>query len=145
MHKFVPRNRLGIFRNERTGPTTFDPKQMFGGVSDHFVAARASVKNGLNWCNSCTSSCKDVAPQFFATNTLDPLHWTLNYCIGHFVPFHYCRNFDAKRPELVLLDHKFVPRHCVEIFATNAPDPPHWMPNSCFWTFQTVSLQHESR
>jgi hypothetical protein len=30
-----------------------------------------------------------------------------------------------------------------EFFATNAPDQPHWTPNSCFGVFQTVSLLHE--
>jgi hypothetical protein len=31
-----------------------------------------------------------------------------------------------------------------EFFATNAPDPLHWTQNSCFVSFQTVSLRHES-
>ena len=29
VQKFVPRSRVRIFRNERTGPTTLDPKLMF--------------------------------------------------------------------------------------------------------------------
>jgi hypothetical protein len=33
----------------------------------------------------------------------------------------------------------------LEFFATNAPDPPHWTPNSCFGAFWTVSLLHEPR
>jgi hypothetical protein len=32
-----------------------------------------------------------------------------------------------------------------EFFATNAPNPLHWTPNSCFGAFRTVSLLHESR
>jgi hypothetical protein len=32
-----------------------------------------------------------------------------------------------------------------EFFATNAPDPPHWTPNSCFGSFQTISLLHKLR
>jgi hypothetical protein len=30
-----------------------------------------------------------------------------------------------------------------EFFAPNAPNPPHWTPNSCFVAFQTVSLLQE--
>jgi hypothetical protein len=32
-----------------------------------------------------------------------------------------------------------------ENLATNAPDPLHWTPNSCFGVFQAISLLHESR
>jgi hypothetical protein len=31
----------------------------------------------------------------------------------------------------------------VRIFATNAPDPPCWTPNSCFGPFRTILLLHE--
>ena len=30
VQKFVPRSRVGIFRNERTRSTPFDPKKCFG-------------------------------------------------------------------------------------------------------------------
>ena len=33
---------------------------------------------------------------------------------------------------------KFVPRTCVGIYATNAPDPPHWTLNCCFGAFRTI-------
>jgi hypothetical protein len=33
----------------------------------------------------------------------------------------------------------------LEFFATNTPDPLHWIQNSYFGAFQTVSLLHESR
>jgi hypothetical protein len=32
-----------------------------------------------------------------------------------------------------------------EVLATNAPDPLHWTPNSCFGAFHAISLLHESR
>jgi hypothetical protein len=32
-----------------------------------------------------------------------------------------------------------------EFFATNAPNPLHWIQNSCFRAFRSVSLLHESR
>jgi hypothetical protein len=32
-----------------------------------------------------------------------------------------------------------------EFFKTNAPNPPHWTPNSCFGALRTVLLPHELR
>ena len=39
---------------------------------------------------------------------------------------------------MVQLIQNIVPRTCAEVFATNAPDPPHWTPNSTFVTFRSV-------
>jgi hypothetical protein len=36
------------------------------------------------------------------------------------------------------LMQKFVPQSRVGFFATNAPDPPHWILNSCFGVFLNV-------
>src|SRR6185312_13042363 len=33
---------------------------------------------------------------------------------------------------------KFMPQSCLGIFAKNAPDAPHWTPNSCFVAFRSV-------
>jgi len=56
------------------------------------------------------SSCHEVASEFFATNTPDPPHWTLNSCFGasrsvwvHLAMFHYYTKLGAKRVELVQL------------------------------------------
>jgi len=38
MQKFVPRSRIGIFRNESTRSTPLDPKLMFWCVSYHLGA-----------------------------------------------------------------------------------------------------------
>jgi hypothetical protein len=38
-HKFDKHSRVGIFRNERTQSTPFQPKLMFWGVLDRFVTA----------------------------------------------------------------------------------------------------------
>src|SRR6185437_2941044 len=38
VQKFVPRSRVGIFRNERTRSTPLDPKLMFWCVSYYFGA-----------------------------------------------------------------------------------------------------------
>ena len=53
----------------------------FGCIWDRLVALRNSVQNGPNYCKS---SCHEVASEFFAMNTPDPPHWTLNY---HFAAF----------------------------------------------------------
>ena len=44
----------------------------------------------------------------------------------------------SKWAELVQLMQKFMPRIASEFFATNPPDPPHWILNSCFDAFHTV-------
>ena len=76
------------FRNERTRSTPLDPKIMFwcvfvpfGCIRGRLVAFRNSVQNRPN---KCKSSCHEVASEFFATNTPDPTHWTLNSCFGEF-------------------------------------------------------------
>src|SRR6185312_13854748 len=91
MDKFVPLSRIGIFRNERTRSTPLDPKLKYWCVSYClgafwicFVTAQNSVQNGLNWCNKCKSSWHEIASKFFAMNTPDAPHWTLNSCIGAF-------------------------------------------------------------
>jgi hypothetical protein len=48
-HKFAKQIRAGLFRNERTRSTPFDPKLMFLGVLGRFVTARKSMRS---WPNS---------------------------------------------------------------------------------------------
>jgi hypothetical protein len=86
-HKFAKQSRVGIFRNERTRSTPFDPKLIFLGVSEHFVTARKSMQNLPNWCHQRTSSLNKLASQFFAMNAADPLYWTQNTCFGAFGTF----------------------------------------------------------
>jgi len=68
----------------------------------------------------CISSCHEVASEFFATNPLDPLHWSLNSSFGAFRtiwvflrPFGCLTKLGAKRSELL---QKFEPRSRVRIF-----------------------------
>ena len=56
----------------------------------------------------------------------------------HLGSFRNCMKLDAKQGELVQLMQKFVPESCIGIFAINAPDPPHWTPNSCFGASRSV-------
>ena len=82
VQKFVTRSRVGIFSNERSRSTPLDPKLMFlvrfvlfECIWDRLVALRNPVQNGPN---KCKSSCHEVALEFFATNTPNLPHWTLN-------------------------------------------------------------------
>ena len=77
VQKFVPRNRVGFFRNGGTRSTPCDPKLTFGAfvlfgcIRDCLVALRNSMQNGPN---KCKSSSHEVASEFFATNATDPPH-----------------------------------------------------------------------
>ena len=82
VQKFVPRSYVGIFLNERTQSTPFDLKLTFWWVS-YYLGAFGTV--WLPWetrYKTGRSSAKVCAPKsrrnFFATNTPDPPHWTLN-------------------------------------------------------------------
>ena len=82
VQKFVPRSRVDIFRNERTGSIPLDPQidvlvrfVLFGCILNSLVALRNSVQNGPN---KCKSSCHEVVSEFFTMNAPDPPHWTLN-------------------------------------------------------------------
>ena len=95
VQKFVPRSRVGIFRNERTGSTPLDPKLMFWCISYYLGAfgtvwlpLRNSVQNGPNYSKS---SCHKVASELFATNAPDPppldpklTFWGISYYLGAF-------------------------------------------------------------
>ena len=55
VQKFVPRSRVGIFRNKRTRSTPLNPKLkilvhfvLFGCIWDRLVALRDIVQNGPN-------------------------------------------------------------------------------------------------
>ena len=55
VQQFVLRNRVGIFRKERTRSTPLDPMlkilvrlELFGCIWDRLVALRNSVQNGPN-------------------------------------------------------------------------------------------------
>ena len=81
VQKFVPRSRIGIFRNERTRSTPLDPKLMFWCVS-YYLGAFGTV-----WLPYVLGAKRDqlvqkfrheVAAEFFATNAPDPPRQTLN-------------------------------------------------------------------
>ena len=80
--KVRARSCVRIFRKERTRSTPLDPKLMFWCISYHmgtfgavWLPYETRCKTGRT---SAKSSCHEVASEFFATNALDPPHWTLN-------------------------------------------------------------------
>src|SRR6185312_14764090 len=77
VQKCVPRSRIGIFRDERTRSTPYDPKLMFWCVSYYlgaFGTVRMPYETRGKTGRTCKSSCHEVASEFFATNPLNPLH-----------------------------------------------------------------------
>ena len=94
--------------------------------------------------------------EFFATNPLDPLHWTLNSCFGafrtiwvHLRPFGCLTKLGAKRFELV---QKFVARRRVGAFRyertrSSALDPKHmfWSVSYHLRSFGTVRLPYKTQ
>ena len=107
---------------------------LFGCIWYHLVALQNSVQNGPMWCKS---SCHEVASEFFATNTRDPPHWTLNSCIGvfcticmHLGPFGCLTKLSAKRAELV---QKFMPRSRVRNFRNEHTRLTPLGPKLMFW------------
>ena len=106
---------------------------------DRLVALRNSVQNRPN---KCKSSCHELASEFFATNSLDPPHWTLNQCFGAFHtvwvylgPLGCLTKLGVKRAELV---QKFVPRSCVRIFHNEPTRSTPLDPKLMFREFHTL-------
>ena len=73
---------------------------------------------------------------------LDPklMFWCVHSVWVHLGSFRNYMKLDAKQGELVQLMRKFLPRCHVEIFSTNAPNPPHWAINSCFSVLHSVGI-----
>ena len=132
VQKFVPRSRVGIFRNKSTRSTPWDPELMF-------------------WCISC-----HLDPFGTVRLPYDPLNWSLNSCVGAFRtvwvylrPFGCLTKLGAKHSELV---QKFVPRSHVGIFNNKSTRSTPWDPKLMFWfisyhldPFRTVRLPDKTR
>src|SRR6185436_11046105 len=77
--------------------------------------------------------------EFFATNAPNPPHWNLNSRFGAFRTIwnHLVSlpNSEQNNPNLCKSScHEVTSEFC----ATNAPDPPHRILNSCFVAFCTI-------
>jgi len=123
VQKFVPRSRVGIFRNESTRSTPWEPKLMFWCISYHldpFGTVRLPYEtHGKTGRTSAKVRGTKSSRIFFATNASNPPHWNLNSCFGafrtvlvHLRPFGCLVKLGAKHSELV---QKFVPRSRVGI------------------------------
>jgi len=147
----------GNFSQQRNRSTPLDSKVLvcivlFGCIWDRLVALQNAVQNGPKWCKSL---CHEVASEFFAMNTPDPPHWTLNSCFGvfctiwmHFGPFGCCTKLGAKPAEVV---QKFVPRSRVIIFRNKHTGLTSLGPKVMFWcvsyylrAFATVWLPNKT-
>ena len=75
--KFMPRSRVGIFRNEHTRSSPLDPKRRFGAFHTIWVHSGpfgCLTKLGSKRAELVQNSCHEVASELFATNAPDPPH-----------------------------------------------------------------------
>jgi len=140
VQKFVPRSRVGIFRNECTRSTPLDHKLMFWCDSYYLGAFGCHTNRGTKRAELVQKF--EIASEFFAPKAPDPPHWTLNWCFGAFHtiwvylgPFGCLTIIGAKRAELV---QKSMQRSRVEIFRTERIRSTHYSLNWCFGTFCNI-------
>ena len=143
VQKFVPLSCVRIFRNERTGSTPLDPKLTFWCVS-YYLGAFGTVwlpyETRCKRGRASACSCHELASEFFATNTPNPPHWTLNSFFGasrsvwvYLAIFCYYTKLGANRVELVQLMQKFVPWRRIRIFRTEHTQSTPLDPKLIFW------------
>ena len=103
MQKFMPRSHVGIFRNERTQSPHWILNSCFGALQSvgmYLGSFRNCMKLDAKQ-GQLVQLMQKFVPRFtsgfFATNTPNPHHWTLNTCFGAFLsvwvhlgPFRYC-------------------------------------------------------
>ena len=124
VQKFVPRSRVGIFRNERTRSTPFNPKLMFLCISYHLgVFGTVWLPYETRWKTGRTSakvratkSRRNFHNERTRSTPLDPklmFFFIFRTIWVHSGPFGCLLELGAKQSELV---QKFVPRSRVGIF-----------------------------
>ena len=94
MQKFVPRSRVGIFRNEHTRSTPLDPKLMFWCISDYlgpfgtvWLPCETRYKTGRTSAKFVPRSCVGIFRNEHTRSTpLDPKlpFWCVSYYLGAF-------------------------------------------------------------
>ena len=99
VQKFVPRSRIGMFRNEHTRSTPLDPKLTFWCVSNYLGAFGTIWLPYETWWKTSRTSAKVCATKSHR-NFSQRMH-TIQCKLG------------GKRSDLV---QKFVPRICIRIF-----------------------------
>ena len=137
VQKFVPRSRVGIFRNKCTRSTPLDPKLTFGCVLYYLGTFGTIWLPCESRCKTGRTSAKVSATKsrrMFSQRT-HPIHpfGPKTQILVRFVLFACIRD------RFVALQNKVqnVPNWCKSLchevasnfFAMNAPDPPHWIQN----------------
>jgi hypothetical protein len=116
MHKFVQRNHVKIFRNERTRSTLLHSNSYFGAFRtislQHELWCKTSGTGAINTQVRAMKSCRNFSQK---RHLIHPI-WTQTHVLGHFGPFRYCQNFGTKRAELERSMHSFVQQSRVGIF-----------------------------
>ena len=153
----MPQSCLGIFATNAPDAPHWSPNScfvVFRSVWVHLGPSHYCMKLGAKWAK-LVQLMQQFVPQSrisifrnerTQSNPYDPklTFWHVS-CFGAFhsvwvrlESFFYCRKLGAKWAKLVQLMQKFVLESCIGIFATNAPDPNHWTPNSFFVAFRSV-------
>jgi len=132
VQKLVPRSRVGIFRNERTQTTPLDPKLMFWGIWYYLCAFEAvwlpydtRCKTGRTSAKvRATKSCRNYSHERSQSTPLDPklMFWCVHTIWVHSGHLLALRNSVQNGPNYCKSSCHEVTS---EIFATNAPNPPH--------------------
>ena len=133
VQKFVPRSRVGIFRNERTRSSPLDPKLTFWCVfhtiwvlSGPFGCLTKLGAKQAELLQTFVPRCRIriFRNEHIRSTPLDPklMFWCVLYYLGALRTVWLRYELGAKRAELA---QKFVHEVASEFFATNAPNPPH--------------------
>ena len=159
VQKFVPRSRVGIFRNERARSTTFDLKLTFWCVSYHLGAFgvvrlpyETRCKTGRTSAKVRARSCVGIFRNESTRSTpLDPklMFWLISYYLSAFgiiwLPYKTLRKTGGS------FLHKFVPRSRIRSFCNehirSAPLDPKltlWCISYHLGAFGTVCLPYET-
>ena len=139
MHKFVPRSRVGIFRNQRTRSTALDPKLPFWCIL-YYLGAYGTV-----WlpyeirCKTGRTSAKVRAPKSHRnfsqqTHRSTPLDPKLTFrCISYYVGAFGTVWFPYETWCKTGRTSEFVPRSCVGIFRNERTRSNSLDPKLTFW------------
>ena len=135
--KFVPRSRVGIFRNERTRSTPLDPKLTFWCISSYLGAFRTVWLPYETRCKTGRTSAKVRATKsrrMFSqrTHSIHPIG-PKTHILVCFVLLACIRDRFVALQNTVQNVPNWCKSLCHEVasnfFAMNAPDPPHWIQN----------------
>ena len=132
LQKFVPRSRVGIFRNERTRSTPLDPKHMFWCVSYHLRAFGTVVRLPYETRGKTFQTSAKVratkSHRSFSRRT-QPIHPIGSHVLVGFIPFGCIWDRLAALRNSVQNGPNYCKSSCHEVasifFDTNAPDPAY--------------------